>query len=76
MRKARAGHERPLRDACANENVEVHGTLWLVRQYFAQKVASEKDLCEALNELIRQDRRTPMTLVAELRQLLGCDRFG
>lgn len=69
-------NERPLRDACTNENVEVHGTLWLVRQYFEQRLASQKELCAALDELVRQDRRTPVKFVTELRELLGCDKLA
>jgi hypothetical protein len=68
-------NEEPMRNACGKEGVEVHGTLWLVRQYFDLKIAKPKALCESLDQLVRQDRRTPKKLVDELRTVLGCSNL-
>ncbi len=65
-------NEEPMRIACGAEGVDVHGTIWLIRQYFELGIAQAKDLCPALDVLIKEDRRVPLKLVNELRALLGC----
>jgi hypothetical protein len=65
-------NEEPMRVACAMEGVEVHGTLWLIRQYFERSIANKEKLCSAIDELTKQDRRMPVKLVRELRAFLQC----
>jgi hypothetical protein len=67
-------NEEPMRLACGREGVEVHGTLWLIRQYSENSIADKKALCSALDGLVQQDRRTSMKLVNELRDVLGCNK--
>ena len=67
-------NEDPMRRACGTEGVEVHGTLWLIRQYFDKSIVDNHKLCAALDELLTQDRRTPIKLVNELRELMGCKK--
>lgn len=65
-------NEEPMRLACGSEGVEVHGTLWLIREYFERSIADKEKLCAGIDELIKHDRRTPVKLVKELRALLQC----
>jgi hypothetical protein len=65
-------NEEPMRLACGIEGVEVHGTLWLIREYFDKSIADKEKLCAAIDELVTQDRRTPVKLVRELRVFLQC----
>lgn len=67
-------NEEPMRVACNYEGVEVHGTLWLIRQFFDRSIVDGHTLCVALDQLVKQDRRTPIKLVNELRGVLGCDK--
>lgn len=67
-------NEEPMRLACSKEGIEVHGTLWLLRQYFEKSIVDSTTICAALDELLKQDRRTPVNLVNELRGTLGCNK--
>jgi predicted nucleic acid-binding protein len=63
-----------MRLACGAEGVEVHGTVWLIRQYAEKSIADKNALCNALEKLVQQDRRTPIKLVNELRDVFGCNK--
>ena len=65
-------NEKPLRQCCQQQQVLVHGTLWIVRSAYEQGLASPTSLCTWLTILAEQNRRLPQQDVASLRQLIGC----
>lgn len=64
--------DRPLRERCDREGVEVHGSLWLVEQAFAKGFAEAGDLCRWLEVWPTLDRRLPIQGLKRLARLLGC----
>lgn len=62
----------PLRERCAKEGVEVHGSLWLVEQAHARKLVPPEVLCRWLGVWPRVGRRLPKPDLARLKKQLGC----
>lgn len=65
-------NEKPLRQCCQQEQVLVHGTLWIVRSAYDQGLIPSESLCEWLTILCERNRRLPQKEVVALRHLLGC----
>lgn len=64
--------DRPLRERCVSEGVEVHGTLWIAQQALAQSLVDPEDICEWLRVWDRVDSRLPNGEVRALKAQLGC----
>lgn len=65
-------NEKPLRQCCQQQQVLVHGTLWIVRSAYEQGLIPSASLCEWLTILGEQNRRLPQKEVAALQRLMGC----
>jgi predicted nucleic acid-binding protein len=65
-------NENPLRQCCQQQQVLVHGTLWIVRSAYNQGLSPSASLCEWLTILSERNRRLPKKEVAALRRLMGC----
>lgn len=66
------GGDRPLRERCVAEGVEVHGSLWLVERAFALELVSPSELCRWLQVWPTLDRRLPIADLKRLNIELGC----
>lgn len=64
--------ERRLRQRCQAENVEVHGSLWVVEQLRRQGQCEAAQLCSWLTTWEADGARLPATELRALRQVLGC----
>lgn len=64
--------DKPLRDRCQTEGVEVHGSLWLVEQALRKSLVSAEDLCRWLEVWPTLGRRLPLPELQRLAKLLGC----
>lgn len=64
--------DKPLRDRCGVEGVEVHGSLWLVEQAFGQSLIPAGELCRWLGVWPSLGRRLPVPELRRLSALLGC----
>lgn len=64
--------DRPLRERCDREGVEVHGSLWLVEQAFTKGFVEAGELCRWLEVWPTLDRRLPIQGLKRLAKLLGC----
>jgi len=65
-------NEKPLRNFCQEQQVPVHGTLWVIQSVYERQLLDAAILCEWLAILSRHNRRLPKAEVSVLRQLLGC----
>jgi hypothetical protein len=65
--------DKPLRNRCAVEGVEVHSSLWLVEQAFAGSLVAPQELCRWLKLWPTLGRRLPEAELCELAQRLGCE---
>ena len=65
-------NDKPLRKASQHQGIEIHGTLWIIRQAYEQKISSSNELCEWISTLVKLDRRMPLQEVGKLRDLMGC----
>lgn len=65
-------NEKPLRRSCQEQQVPVHGTLWVIQSVYERQLLDAANLCEWLSILKRHNRRLPKTEVSALQQLLGC----
>ena len=65
-------NEKPLRQCCQQQQVVVHGTLWIVRSAYDQGLIPSASLCQWLTILSERNRRLPQKEVVALRQLLEC----
>ncbi|MBF2034601.1 MAG: hypothetical protein IGR92_03770 [Leptolyngbyaceae cyanobacterium T60_A2020_046] len=65
-------NEKPLRRCCQEQQVSVHGTLWIVQSIYERQLLDAKILCGWLSTLNRHNRRLPTQEVAILRKLLDC----
>lgn len=63
---------KPLRERCGIEGVEVHGSLWLIEQAFRQSLVEANELCRWLEVWPALGRRLPLLEVQQLTKLLGC----
>lgn len=64
--------DMPLRNRCAAEGVEVHGSLWLVEQAFVGSLVAPIELCRWLEVWPTLGRRLPEAELRQLAQRLGC----
>jgi len=65
-------NEKPLRQCCQQQQVLVHGTLWIVRSAYDQGLIPSASLCEWLTILSERNRLLPQKEIVALRHLLGC----
>jgi hypothetical protein len=65
--------DKPLRNRCAVEGVEVHGSLWLVEQALAGSLVPPRELCRWLEVWPTLGRRLPEVELRQLAQRLGCE---
>lgn len=65
-------NEKPLRNLCQEQQVPVHGTLWVIQSVYERQLLDAAILCEWLSILSRHNRRLPKAEVRVLRQTLGC----
>jgi len=64
--------ERRLRERCQAENVDVHGSLWVVDQLHRQGQCDPAMLCRWLTLWEEQGARLPAAALVALRGTLGC----
>lgn len=65
-------NEKLLRKQCQQENVAVHGTLWVIREGMKNKLRTNEQFCEWLKVLPTLDRRLPKHDINLLRKELDC----
>ena len=65
-------NETPLRNLCSQNNVAVHGTLWLIEQAHGLGLRHATELCGWLDILRQRDRRVPDDVVRRLKRKMGC----
>ncbi|MEO1210041.1 MAG: hypothetical protein AAFX78_10915 [Cyanobacteria bacterium J06638_20] len=65
-------NEKPLRNLCQEQQVPVHGTLWVIQSVYERQLLDAAILCEWLAILSHHNRRLPKAEVKVLRQILGC----
>jgi hypothetical protein len=65
-------NERQLRQTCQKNNLEVHGTVWIISEMHSRRITEAKTLCQWLEILLALDRRLPLPEIAALKQALGC----
>lgn len=65
-------NEKPLRQCCQQQQVVVHGTLWIVRSAYDRGLIPSASLCEWLTILCERNRRLPQKEVVALQRLMGC----
>ena len=65
--------DKPLREHCEAEGVEVHGSLWLVERAREQALVAEAELCRWLRVWPTLGRRLPTTELRRLARMLGCE---
>lgn len=64
--------DKPLRDRCGLEGIEVHGSLWLVERAFSRSLMSAGELCRWLEVWPSLGRRLPAADLRRLADLLRC----
>jgi hypothetical protein len=64
--------DNPLRKRCLREGVEVHGTLWLVKEAFDRSLARPSELCRWLEVWPTVSSRLPPQEKSRLEAMLGC----
>ena len=64
--------ERKLRERCQKEEIEVHGSLWIVTQLYEQGRCAPDLLCRWLDSWVEDGARLPSKELAILRQALKC----
>lgn len=64
--------DKPLRDRCGSEGVEVHGSLWLIEKAFSRSLVSTHELCRWLETWPSLGRRFPVAEIRRLSTLLQC----
>lgn len=65
-------NEKPLRTLCQQQNVTVHGTLWIIQEAYQRKLSTPATLCQWLETLSNLDRRLPKQIINQLKDTLGC----
>lgn len=65
-------NEKPLRKYCQEQQVPVHGTLWIIQSVYERQLLDATILCEWLSILHRHNRRLPKAEVTALNRLLRC----
>ena len=65
--------DKPLREQCEAEGVEVHGSLWLVERACEDALVAEAELCRWLRVWPTLGRRLPAPEVRRLTGMLGCE---
>lgn len=67
--------ERALRRRCQQEGVDVHGSLWVVRQLHERGGCAPDLMCAWLESWLEDDARLPQDALNEIQVLLGCTGF-
>jgi len=65
-------NEKRLRIICEERDIEVHGTLWIIKEAHERELERPKKLCDWLDHLSKLSRRLPQEEVVSLRTALGC----
>ena len=65
-------NEKPLRRYCQEQQVPVHGTLWIIQSVYEHQLLDAAILCEWLSILNRHNRRLPKAEINTLKQQLRC----
>lgn len=65
-------NEKPLRTLCQQQNVAVHGTLWVIQEAYQRRLSTPATLCRWLETLSNLDRRLPKQVINQLKNTLGC----
>jgi len=65
-------NEKPLRTLCQQQNVTVHGTLWVIQEAYQRRLSTPATLCRWLETLSNLDRRLPKQVINQLKNTLGC----
>jgi predicted nucleic acid-binding protein len=65
-------NEKPLRKFCQEQQIPVHGTLWIIQSVYERQLLDATILCEWLTILDRHNRRLPKAEVVVLGRRLGC----
>ena len=72
MKRVLLATDKPLRARCKQENVEVHGSLWLVQEASRLSLLPAADLCQWLAIWPTVGSRLPEAELRQLRKDLGC----
>lgn len=64
--------DRPLRERCLQEGVEIRGTIWIVEEAFNQGLVPAVELCRWLKAWPWLNRRLPKGELRRLEKLMGC----
>lgn len=59
-------NEKPLRNLCYQEQVSVHGTLWIIQQIDQRRILISAELCKWLSILVQKGIRMPKPELIEL----------
>lgn len=65
-------NEKLLREQCQQQDVTVHGTLWVIQESARRRLRTKAQLCDWLKVLPTLDRRLPSQQINRLRTELGC----
>ena len=65
--------DKPLRERCEAEGVEVHGSLWLVERACEHALVAEAELCRWIRVWPTLGRRLPASELRRLSRRLGCE---
>jgi len=72
MERVLLASDKPLRNRCQKENVEVHGSLWLVHEALRLHLLPASVLCQWLAFWPTVGSRLPAAEVRQLTKELGC----
>lgn len=64
--------DRPLRERCVEEGIDVRGSIWIVEEAYRLALVERDELCRWLRVWPAVGRRLPATEIGRLRQELGC----
>ncbi|HEB56390.1 MAG TPA: DUF3368 domain-containing protein [Gammaproteobacteria bacterium] len=66
--------DKGLRNAATHENIEVHGTLWLTKRLYSEKIIHHKRAEQAYTEMRLKNRRLPWDEVEKQLKRFRKDR--
>jgi len=64
--------DKPLRESCQREGIDVRGSIWLVEEAFSRGLLPATELCRWLHVWPSLGRRFPKIELQRLAELLGC----
>lgn len=64
--------EKRLRTICNSQNIEIHGTLWLVEELHKRRIHPTQELCNWLTRLSMPDRYLPEAEIQRLFRVFDC----